>query len=167
MPRTLGIVLIAALPLALAACGAGPAAGLAAAPSATPPPATAAALPPTATATAVAARPTADPGGLPATTLTLADDGTTVHYRVGATIGLALRAPDGYLNWQVAAPDPRILAPAVNPGAAAARGMTLRAFRAVGAGQTVITATTRPDCPPGQACPALVRAFKVTVVVAG
>jgi hypothetical protein len=43
--------------------------------------------------------------------------------------------------------------------------MTLRAFQAVGVGTATITATSKPTCLTGQACPQLVQAFTVTVVV--
>jgi len=97
--------------------------------------------------------------------LTNADAGKTVNFKVGDTIDLALRAANGFDNWQVAMPDAAILMPTVNPAAAAVRGATLRAFQAVGVGTAAITATSKPTCPAGQACPQLVQAFKVTVVV--
>jgi hypothetical protein len=103
----------------------------------------------------------------PAGTLTNADNGKTVHYQVGDTIDVALSAASGFQNWEVATPDLAVLVPTVNPAAAAVRGATLRAFQAVGAGQTAITATSKPDCPAGQACPQPVQTFKVTVTVGG
>ena len=101
----------------------------------------------------------------PAGTLTNADAGKTVTFKVGDTIDLALKAANGFDNWEVATPDAAILRPTVNPAAAAVRGATLRAFQAVGVGTTAITATSKPTCLAGQACPQLVQAFKVTVVV--
>lgn len=103
----------------------------------------------------------------PKLTLTNTDAGSTVHIQVGDTIGLALEAANGFQDWVVSPPDGAVLKPIVNPAAAAARGTTLRAFQAVGAGQTGITATSRPTCVAGQACPQLVQGFKVTVVVGG
>jgi hypothetical protein len=103
----------------------------------------------------------------PKLTLTNADAGSTVHIQVGDTIDLALKASTGFQDWQVSGPDAAVLKPVVNPAAAAARGMTLRAFQAAGVGQADITATSRPNCVAGQACPQLVQGFKVTVVVGG
>lgn len=103
----------------------------------------------------------------PAGTLTNADNGKTMHFQVGDTIDLALKAANGFQNWDVATPDITVLVPTVNPAAAAVRGATLRAFQAVGTGQTAITASSKPDCPAGQACSQLVQAFKVTVMVGG
>ena len=101
----------------------------------------------------------------PAGTLTNADNGSTVHYKVGDTIDVALNAASGFQNWQVAPPDPAILRPTINPAAAAVRGATLRAFQAVGAGTTSITASSEPTCSAGQACPQLVQGYRVTVVI--
>lgn len=101
----------------------------------------------------------------PAFTLTNADNGRTFHAKVGQVIDLTLRANQGMQDWVVQQPDPSILAPTPNPGAAAARGATLRAFRAVAAGTATIAATDRPVCPPGQACPQFILAWKATVIV--
>jgi hypothetical protein len=101
----------------------------------------------------------------PAGTLTNADAGSTVHFKVGDTIDIALKAASGFQNWQVATPDPAMLRPTVNPAAAAVRGATLRAFQAVGAGTTEIMATSLPICAAGQACPQIVQGYKVTVVL--
>lgn len=102
----------------------------------------------------------------PAATITNADQGKSFDVRVGQVVDVALKADEGMDNWQVAAPDPAVLAPTVHPAAAAARGVTLRAFKAVGAGSVRITATDRPTCTPGQACSQLIRGFSATVVVA-
>lgn len=103
----------------------------------------------------------------PAATLTNADTGKTVQIRVGQTIDLSLRAASGFQNWVVAPPNAAVLMPAADPAAAAVRGVTLRAFLAAAAGQTAITATSKPTCTSGQACPQLVQGFNVTVVVSG
>lgn len=103
----------------------------------------------------------------PAATLTNADTGKTVQIRVGQTIDLSLRAASGFQNWVVAPPNAAVLMPAADPAAAAVRGVTLRAFLAAAAGQTAITATSKPTCTSGQACPQLVQGFNVTVVVGG
>lgn len=109
--------------------------------------------------------PSSTPRPAPGRTLTQADNGQTMHLTVGEQLSLALQAPPGFQPWQVTPPDPRVLAPVVNPAETAARGVTLRAFRAVGAGQTAITASSRIECPSGQVCPALIQGFRVTVIV--
>ena len=101
----------------------------------------------------------------PAATITNADEGKSVQVHVGQVLDLALKADDGMDPWQVTNPDPAVLAPTVNPAAAAAKGMTLRAFKAVASGTAKIEATDRPVCNPGQACSHLIRAFTATVVV--
>jgi hypothetical protein len=110
------------------------------------------------------------PGGLfSAPGITNADLGKTLHYKVGETFSLALRAMPGYNNWMVEPIDTAVLAAIPNPAAAAIRGMTLRAFRALAPGQVVIRATSSPDCQssPQAACPANILQFNVTVVVSG
>ncbi|HEU0168987.1 MAG TPA: hypothetical protein VFS62_14510 [Chloroflexota bacterium] len=101
----------------------------------------------------------------PAVTITTQDDGKTFHVRVGQVVDVALQAAQGMANWEVQNPDPAILAPTVNPAAAAARGVTLRAFKAVAQGQADVMATDRPMCNPGVPCPQFIRALKATVVV--
>ena len=155
-----GVRLCAALWLGmtlLTACGAGSQTGTAS--DAPGPPRT-----PSAAAIASVTRPSNPIQA--AITLTNADDGKTVQVKVGQSIHVALKAPDGYKNWEVGvAANVAVLVPAVNPAATAVRGATLAAFKAVGPGQTDVTATSRVDCPPGQACPLIVRAYRVTVVV--
>ena len=101
----------------------------------------------------------------PAATITNAEEGKSIQVRVGQALDVVLKADDGMDPWQVANPDPAILAPTVNPAAAAAKGMTLRAFKAIAPGMAAVRATDRPTCNPGQACSRLIRAFTATVVV--
>ena len=172
--RATPIVAAAIVVLTLAACGpsttgsagsAGSAIGsststVAANPTPSAPPTSIAT---SATATQAASRPGI---GLPSgRAITEADNGKTVQYKVGDRFALALRASQGFQDWKVSSPDSRILKPTVNPAAAAARGVTLLAYEAVGAGQTDITATSSPICQPGEACPAIIQSFKVTVTV--
>jgi hypothetical protein len=102
----------------------------------------------------------------PNLTVTNADEGKTFTVKVGAVIDLDLKADSGMQPWQVQSPDANILQSIPNPAAAAAQGVTLRSFKAIGAGTTAIMATERPQCTPGQACPQFIRAWKVTVTVA-
>jgi hypothetical protein len=99
-------------------------------------------------------------------TLTNADNGATVQIKVGDRIALALQAPTGSDPWDVAPTDAHILMSVPNPAAAAARGVTLRAFLAAGPGQATIMATDRVHCDATQgACAGSVQDFRVTVVV--
>ena len=102
----------------------------------------------------------------PAFTLTNDDDGKTLQVQVGQVVDVALRAGDSLENWEVGDPDPTVLAPTVHPAATAARGVTLRAFKAVGPGTTTISATDRPQCNSGEFCAQFILGFKAAVVVA-
>lgn len=102
----------------------------------------------------------------PNVTITTADEGKTFNVKVGAVIDVDLKADSGMQPWAVQNPDPAVLQAIPNPAAAAAQGVTLRSFKAVGAGTAPIMATDRPQCSPGQACPQFIRAWKVTIVVA-
>jgi hypothetical protein len=157
------INLTIALPLLLIACGAGTpsvATATTVPPPAAPMPATI--TPPVTPVTGSAAAPS-----VPAATRTIteADNGMTVQVAVGAVIAIALRAPPGSDPWQVHSPDPQIVMPLASPAATAVTGMTAQAYRAVGAGQTAITAESRPHCDPGKACAQVIQGFRVTVVV--
>jgi hypothetical protein len=119
-----------------------------------------------ATATAsTAGNPSSASGRTVTHTITNADNGATVQVAVGDDVSLALRVPPGADPWQVQQPDPQVLAPIPNP-AAAAVGVTLRAFRAASPGQATIAAESRPHCDAGGACPGAIQGFRVTVVVA-
>lgn len=103
----------------------------------------------------------------PNLTITTADQGKSFNVKAGAVIDLDLKADSGMQPWQVQNPDPAILQAIPNPAAAAAQGVTLRSFKAAGAGTATIMATERPQCSPGQACPQFIRAWKVTISVSG
>lgn len=90
--------------------------------------------------------------------------GKTVDVSVGENVYLGLQIEPGNQPWQVAPPDPAVLTP-VEGSTIPTPGMTLLVFRAVGVGQTVITATSQTDCPEGKQCPNTVRRFQETVVV--
>lgn len=109
------------------------------------------------------------PGGTttlsPVATIANEDDGKALQVQVGQVVDVALRAADSMENWQVDEPDPTILAPTVHRGATALRGVTLRAFKAVGPGTATISATDRPQCNPGQVCAQVILSFNATVEV--
>lgn len=135
-------ITLAACLLAVAACGAVPAG-------------------PGSPSTPPSAGPTSGAGRL-----TNADSGRTVHLRVGESIELVLRQEPGFSEWQgVHSSDPAVLAPVVDTHATAVRGVTLAGFRAAAPGRSTVSATAGAECSPGTACPALARAYTVTVVV--
>lgn len=127
--------------------------------------------PPARLSSSPAAARTAPAGGAvpSAATLrvTLADQGKSLSASIGTTVDVDLQAAPGMQNWVVTAPSPAILQPVVNPAATAIRGATLRAYKAIAPGTAVITATDRPACAPGRACPQFIQGFRVTIVVRG
>jgi hypothetical protein len=99
-------------------------------------------------------------------TITNADNGATVQIKVGDRIALVLQASTGFDPWDVAPTDAHILMSVPNPAAAAARGVTLRAYLAAGPGQATIMATDRIHCDTTQgACAGAIQDFHVTVVI--
>jgi hypothetical protein len=98
--------------------------------------------------------------------VTATENTHSVTLRVGQTLAVVLHARAGMTNWNgVRSSDQSVVAPIVNPAAAAARGVTLAAFRAVAPGQASIDATAGPDCSPGQACPAYAMLLTIDVTV--
>jgi uncharacterized lipoprotein YmbA len=96
--------------------------------------------------------------------VTETDTAVTIH--VGQKLEVVLRARSGMTNWSnVRSSDTSVLAPAVNPAAAAVRNVTLAAFQGIAPGQAVITATAGAVCSPGQACPMFAMLYSVTVTV--
>ncbi|MFI5266108.1 MAG: hypothetical protein ACHQ7M_01895 [Chloroflexota bacterium] len=96
-------------------------------------------------------------------TITNADEGKTVHARIGTTVIVALKYDSGMQNWTIQPPDPAVLAPAA--ALAPVPSTTTQAYRAAAAGTAPIAATDRAACSPGQACPQFIVAFKATVIV--
>lgn len=90
--------------------------------------------------------------------------GKTVQVTVGETVYLGLQVDREHQSWKVSSPDPAVLTPVKSP-MDPTPGMTMLVFKAVGVGQTVITATRQGDCPTGQQCPDTTRRFEETVVV--
>ena len=173
--------LVLGLALLLAACGGG-----AASPTVTPP-ASASSTPntpaqppssspspplvsvaPVTSASSSPAQVSAPPAGSaqqPSLTITNADEGKTFNVRVGAVLDVDLQADSGMQPWQLQNPPPAILQAIPNPAAAAAQGVTLRSFKAVGPGTVSIMAQGRPACNPGQPCPQFIRAWRATITV--
>jgi phage tail protein X len=86
--------------------------------------------------------------------------------RVGQRLEVVLHASNGMANWtQPRSSDESILAPAVNPAATAARGVTLAAFKAIAPGSVEITSNGSPVCPTGQACPMYLQVYSVKVTI--
>ena len=91
------------------------------------------------------------------------DKAVSVH--VGQTLEVALHGGTSLKYQQVRTSDPAILEPMVDPAATAARGVTLAAFKAKGAGSAEVTGVGVPVCPAGQACPmfAILYTLQVTI----
>jgi hypothetical protein len=117
----------------------------------------------------ISTRPTGGGALAFAATVTEKDTGRTLRARTGDRVQIALRATSGYADWQLQPLDGTVLRPAVNPAAAAARGVTLAAAIASAPGTTSIDATSRPQCQvapqPGVMCAQNLVALQVRVVV--
>ena len=88
--------------------------------------------------------------------------------RAGQKVEVVLHSNPSMSPWvQLKSSDESVLAPTVNPAAAAVRGVTLAAFRALAPGEATVTAIASPVCSPGNACPMYVAIYslKVTVTV--
>jgi len=108
--------------------------------------------------------PTPPAGGRFDVTVTEADHSVTM--RSGQTLEVVLHAGSGLNDWtHPASSDPSILAPTVDPAAAAARGVTLAAFVATRPGQAEISATASPKCEANQPCPAYLALYSLKVTV--
>jgi hypothetical protein len=115
-----------------------------------------------------AAQPTSSPSTDPGAGLdVIATESTrSVTLHVGQTLAVVLHARPGMTNWNgVRSSDQSVLVPIVNPAAAAARGVTLSAFKAVAAGKAHIDASAGPLCSPGMACPAYLMVLTIEVTV--
>src|SRR5947199_9400723 len=98
--------------------------------------------------------------------LTDADAGKSFQLRTGQVVSITLHQPKGYAPWTgLHSTDPAVLAPRVDTRRLAARGVTLGSFGATAAGTAQLQATTAVSCPPSQVCPALARAWMVTIQV--
>ncbi len=111
--------------------------------------------------------PSPSASALPAgATVANADQGKTFELKVGEEVEVALRQEPGFMPWQdVHSSDTMVLQPAVDTKAASVVGMSLHRFKATAPGQAQVLATTAVACSPGAACPALARAWQVTIVV--
>jgi len=99
-------------------------------------------------------------------TATEADHSITM--RTGQTLEVVLHAPSGVNSWtHPASNDTSKLVPIVDPAAAAARGVTLAAFRATRPGVVQVTATASPICTPGMACPMYIALYSLEVTITG
>lgn len=88
----------------------------------------------------------------------------TVRVTVGETVYLGLPSEPGRDPWQVSSSDPAVLTP-VKSALGPAPGTTMVAFKAIGVGKAVITATLHNSCPPGQQCAETTRQFEESVDV--
>lgn len=93
-------------------------------------------------------------------TVTLADYGQTIQLQVGDRFLLDL---GGGYTWTVRTDDPAVVTRVVD---APMSSQVQAVYEAEQPGETVMTAEGRPNCPdPQQACPMLVRGFRVQLVV--
>jgi hypothetical protein len=106
------------------------------------------------------------PAGNPAAALTDTDLGRTVLVHKGDRLSVALHQVTGFSPWsRPASSDGTVLQPVVDTRAAAVRGVTLGSFQAMAPGTAQLTSISAPNCPQGAACPAVARAWTVTVQV--
>jgi hypothetical protein len=115
-----------------------------------------------------AAQPTSSPTTNPGAgfDVTVTENTHSVTLRAGQTLAVVLHARPGMTNWSgVQSSDHSVLAPIVNPGASAARAVTLAAFKAIAPGKARIDASAGPLCSPGQACPAYMMVLTIEVTV--
>ena len=115
-----------------------------------------------------AAPPPASPSTNPGAgfDVTVTENTRSVTVRAGQTLAVVLHVKPGMNNWNgVRSSDESVLAPIVNPAAAAARGVTLAAFRAIAPGRAHIEASAGPACAPDQPCPAYLMVLTIDVTV--
>ena len=115
-----------------------------------------------------AAQPTSSPTTNPGAgfDVTVTENTRSVSLRAGQTLAVVLHARPGMTNWNgVQSSDHSVLAPIVNPGASAARAVTLAAFKAIAPGKARIDASAGPLCSPGQACPTYMMVLTIEVTV--
>jgi hypothetical protein len=94
------------------------------------------------------------------------DAGRTFRLHRGQVVEVLLHQPQGYTPWAgLHSTNPAVLAPRVDTRRTAVRGVTLGSFRAATAGTAHLDATTAISCSPQVACPALARAWVVTIEV--
>ena len=96
-------------------------------------------------------------------TATEKDHAVSMH--VGQKLEVVLHAGDQFTYQQVRSSNTSILEPTVDPAAAAARGVTLGAFKARAAGGVKVTAVGVPVCPSGSMCPMYVMLYTLDVTV--
>jgi hypothetical protein len=105
-------------------------------------------------------------GPSPAQQMSVTENDHTASVHVGQRLEVALHAPNGMNNWtHPQSSDTSILAPAVDPAATAAIGVTLAAFVGVKPGTVDVTATASPRCPPDAACPMFLAVYNLKVTV--
>ncbi len=107
-----------------------------------------------------------NPSPTPSEQVTVTEQDHTATLHVGQRLEVALHAPNGMNNWtHPASSDRSVLAPAVDPAATAAIGVTLAAFVGLKPGTVDVTSTASPKCPPGAACPMFVAVYSLQVTV--
>ena len=98
--------------------------------------------------------------------LTDTDAGKTFQLRSGRVVLVTLHQVSGYTAWSdLHSTDTAVLAPRVDTRKLAVRGVTLGSFGATAAGKAQLQATSSVSCPKLEVCPALARAWTVTIQV--
>jgi hypothetical protein len=118
-------------------------------------------------ASAAADPPTADPPAASAGILLgNKDNHRVVNVGSGQRVAVALSQNQGMTLWtHPATSDQSVLAPVVDPGATAARGMTLASFQAAGRGTATLSSSSGPSCAPGKPCPHYLLGWSVEIHV--
>jgi hypothetical protein len=112
------------------------------------------------------ASPSPSPRGGMGFDVTATNTDRAVTMRVGQKLEVVLRAGSGLNNWShPQSSDHSVLAPAVDPAATAAIGVTLAAFEAMKPGQVDVTSNASPKCPLDQACPMFVAVYSLKVTI--
>jgi hypothetical protein len=112
-------------------------------------------------------------GGASPTRLSTDDAGRTVSVSRGTMVEVSLPAQAGFDPWSIPqSSDGAVVAPmsgGSRPASSAGGAPTTASFRAAGEGSARVSANARPACrsQPGHGCPALRRAWTVTITVKG
>ena len=103
-------------------------------------------------------------GPPPAATLGPADNGRTIFVTPGQTLAVDLPASSGS-RWSAPQSSDQEVLLTQSSSSDPATGSAAGTFRAVSAGNAVVTAGESARCAPGQACPQVVRLWEITVRV--
>jgi len=121
-----------------------------------------------------AASPTPSPAQSPLPTMgpvagfdvVVSEKDQVAQLHTGQRLLVVLHAPANLRQWShPLSGDKSILAPIVDPAAAAPIGVTVAAFQAMAPGEVQVSAVTGPNCVAGQACPMFAVEYTLRVSV--